>query len=181
MISTQDTETKPGGLAGTIELLAPAKDLETGLVAVNAGADAVYIGPARYGARSSAGNSLADIEKLAGYAHKYWARVYATVNTLLFDDELEPARQLCQQLYEAGVDALIIQDMGLLEMDLPPIPLFASTQVHNHTPEKVAFLEQVGILRVILARELSLDEIRTIRAATQVELETLGVKGAGQA
>lgn len=159
-------------LGDTIELLAPAKDFETGVVAVNAGADAVYVGPAHYGARSSAGNSLVDIEQLAAYAHKYWARVYATVNTLLFDQELEPARELCHQLYQAGVDALIIQDMGLLEMDLPPIPLFASTQVHNHTPEKVAFLEGIGIQRVILARELSLTEIRAIRAATQVELET---------
>ncbi len=146
--------------------------METGVAAVNAGADAVYIGPSRYGARSSAGNSLGDIERLAAYAHKYWARVYATVNTLLFDDELESARELCYQLYRAGVDALIIQDMGLLEMDLPPIPLFASTQVHNHTPEKVAFLEQVGIQRVILARELSLAQIRNIRAATRIELES---------
>jgi collagenase-like PrtC family protease len=156
----------------SIELLAPAKDLETGLVAVNAGADAVYIGAPRFGARQAVGNSLRDIEKLVNYAHKYWARVYATVNTLLYDDELEEAVQLCHRLYRAGVDALIIQDVGLLESDLPPVPLFASTQMHNHTPERVAFLEQVGLRRVILARELSLEQIAAIRAATTIELET---------
>ena len=118
MANLKDLSRNPTRMEGSIELLAPAKDRGTGMVAIDAGADAVYIGPARYGARSSAGNSLADIEQLAAYAHKYWARVYATVNTLLFDDELEPARELCHQLYQAGVDALIIQDMGLLEMDL---------------------------------------------------------------
>jgi len=156
----------------SIELLAPAKDLETGLVAVNAGADAVYIGAPRFGARQAVGNSLHDIEKLVDYAHKYWARVYTTVNTLLYDDELEEAVQLCHWLYQAGVDALIIQDVGLLESVLPPLPLFASTQMHNHAPERVAFLEQVGLRRVILARELSLEQITAIRAATTIELET---------
>ena len=156
----------------TIELLAPAKDLESGIIAINAGADAVYIGAPRFGARQAVGNSLADIEKLAAYAHKYWGRVYAAVNTLLHDNELDDAVQLCHQLYSAGADALIVQDMGLLESDLPPIPLYASTQMHNHTPERVAFLEQVGLQRVILARELSLQEISKIRSATSVELET---------
>jgi len=155
-----------------IELLAPAKNLESGIVAINAGADAVYIGAPRFGARQAVGNSLADIEKLAAYARKYWGRVYAAVNTLLHDDELDAAVQLCHQLYCAGVDALIIQDMGLLESDLPPIPLYASTQMHNHSPERVAFLEQVGLQRVILARELSLQEISKIRSATSLELET---------
>jgi len=155
-----------------IELLAPAKDLESGVIAINAGADAVYIGAARFGARQAVGNSLGDIEKLTTYAHKYWARVYAAVNTLLYDKELDAAVHLCHQLYTAGVDAIIVQDMGLLESNLPPIPLFASTQMHNHTPERVAFLEQVGIQRVILARELSLQEISEIREATSVELET---------
>ena len=155
-----------------IELLAPAKDLDSGVIAINAGADAVYIGAARFGARQAVGNSLGDIAALTTYAHKYWARVYAAVNTLLYDHELDSAVQLCHQLYDAGVDAIIIQDMGLLESDLPPIPLFASTQMHNHTPDRVAFLEQIGIQRVILARELSLDEIREIRKATTVELET---------
>jgi len=155
-----------------VELLAPAKDLESGTVAINAGADAVYIGAARFGARQAVGNSVGDIEKLAAYAHKYWARVYAAVNTLLHDSELDAAVQLCHQLHNAGVDAIIIQDMGLLESSLPPIPLFASTQMHNHTPERVLFLEQVGIQRVILARELSLGEIREIRKTTSIELET---------
>ena len=155
-----------------IELLAPAKNLESGKLAINAGADAVYIGARQFGARQAARNSITDIEKLSSYAHKYWGRVYVTLNTLLYDDELEEAVQLCHQLHQAGVDALIIQDYGLLESDLPPIPLFASTQMHNHTPERVAFLEQVGFQRVILARELSLEEITNIRAVTKIELET---------
>ncbi len=155
-----------------IELLAPAKDLETGMAAINCGADAIYIGAARFGAREAAGNSLGDIEALVRYAHRYWARVYVTLNTLLHDEELPQAERMAQELYEAGTDALIIQDTGLLEMNLPPLPLFASTQMHNHTPERVAFLEKVGIRRVILARELSLEQIRQIRAQTKVELET---------
>ena len=155
-----------------IELLAPAKDLDSGKIAVNAGADAVYIGAARFGARQAVGNSISDIEELVAYAHRYWGRVYATLNTLLYDDELDAAVDMCHQLYESGVDALIIQDMGLLESALPPIPLYASTQMHSHTPERVAFLEQVGIQRVVLARELSLAQIAAIRAVTSVELET---------
>lgn len=155
-----------------VELLAPAKDLETGMAAINCGADAVYIGAAKFGAREAAGNSLSEIAALVAYAHKYWARVYVTLNTLLYDEEMPQAERLAADLYQAGADALIIQDSGLLELDLPPLPLFASTQMHNHTPQRVAFLEAVGIQRVILARELSLDQIRAIRAATSVELET---------
>ncbi len=155
----------------SIELLAPAKDLETGMAAINYGADAVYIGAARFGARQAVSNPLGDIEKLVAYAHKYWARVYPVVNTLLYDHEIEEAVQLCHRLYEAGADAIIIQDLGLIECDLPPISLFASTQMHNHTPERVAFLEKVGLQRVILARELSLEQIAAIRAATTIELE----------
>ncbi|WP_020586276.1 peptidase U32 family protein [Desulfobacter curvatus] len=154
-----------------LELLAPAKNMEFGKAAVDHGADAVYIGPERFGARAAAGNSVAEIEALCTHAHRYFARVYVAFNTLLFDDELEPARRLIEQLYNAGVDALIIQDMGLLEMDLPPIPLFASTQTDNRTPEKVRFLEQSGFSRVILARELSLSAIKQIRTATSVDLE----------
>ena len=155
-----------------IELLAPARDLESGLVAINCGADAVYIGAGRFGAREAAANPLEDIEKLARHAHKYWARVYATLNTLLRDDEIPEAVRLAHQLYQIGVDALIIQDLGLLECTLPPIPLFASTQMHNSTPERVAFLEKVGFQRVILARELTFSEIEAIRTATSLELET---------
>lgn len=155
-----------------VELLAPAKDLETGVAAINCGADAVYIGAAKFGAREAAGNSLSDLEKLINYAHTYWARVYVTVNTLLHDAEVAPVKKLVRELYALGADALIIQDTALLELDLPPVPLFASTQMHNHTPDRVAFLEKVGIQRVILARELSLEQIKHIRARTSIELET---------
>ncbi len=155
-----------------IELLAPARDLRVGRAAIAAGADAVYIGAPRFGARARVGNPLVDIAALIEYAHTYWARVYIALNTLLYDDELPAAVELAHQLYALGADALIIQDMGLLESALPPIPLIASTQTHNATPEKVAFLEQVGFSRVILARELSLTELCAIRAQTSVELET---------
>lgn len=156
-----------------IEILAPAKDLETGIAAINCGADAVYIGGAKFGAREAAANALEDIAQLAAYAHKYWARVYITLNTLLYDEELAQAQRLAHAYYELGADALIIQDAGLLELDLPPLPLFASTQMHTHTPERAAFLEKVGFQRVILARELSLEQIRAIRASTTtLELET---------
>ena len=157
--------------SGQTELLAPARDLAGGKLAIDCGADAVYIGAARYGARAQAGNSLADIEALADYAHRYWARVYVTLNTLLHEHELPAAVRLAHDLYQAGVDALIVQDTGLLESDLPPLPLVASTQMHNDRPAKVAFLEQVGFSRAILARELSLPQLRAIRAQTQIELE----------
>jgi len=154
-----------------LELLAPAGTIEAGMAAIRCGADAVYIGAERFGAREGAGNTISDIEKLCTFAHTYWAKVYATVNTILRDDELPEAQRLIARLHAAGVDGLIIQDMGLLELDLPPLPLIASTQMHNSTPEKVAFLEAAGFSRVILARELTLAEIRRIRAATRVELE----------
>lgn len=155
------------------ELLAPAKDLACGRTAIDCGADAVYVGAPRFGAREAAGNSLDDIAALVSHAHRYWARVYVTLNTLLRDAEFPEALRLIEDLHGASVDGLIIQDMGLLECDLPPVPLIASTQTHNHTPEKVAFLVKVGFRRVILARELSLDEIRAIReAAPGVELES---------
>jgi 23S rRNA 5-hydroxycytidine C2501 synthase len=155
-----------------VELLSPAKDLETGKAAINCGADAVYLGASQFGAREAAGNSLEAVRELIDYAHKYWARVYVTVNTLLRDEELPAAQRLIYDLYQIGADAIILQDAGLLELDLPPIPLFASTQMHNHNPERVAFLEKVGIQRAILARELSLAEIRAIRQQTTIELET---------
>jgi putative protease len=154
-----------------IELLAPAKDLETGIAAINCGADAVYVGASKFGAREAAANSLADIESLVAYAHRYWAKVYAVVNTILRDDEIDEAVRLCHDVHRAGVDGLILQDVGLLECDLPPLPIIASTQMHNHTPERVAFLERVGFSRAILARELDLEQIRAIRAATTLELE----------
>ena len=154
-----------------IELLAPAKNLESGIAAINFGADAVYIGSPRYGARVAAGNSIDDIQKLTSYAHKFGAKVYVTLNTILHDDELEDAGKTIHQLYHEGVDAIIIQDMGILKMDLPPIPFFASTQTHNHNWQKVKFLEDAGIQRIILARELSLEQIREIKSKTNVDLE----------
>ncbi len=155
----------------SLELLSPARDLECGLAAINHGADAVYIGAPKFGARAAAGNPLKDIDELISYAHRYWARVYITLNTILYDGELEEARSMIHQLYDAGADALIIQDMGLLELDLPPIPLFASTQTHNHNIDRIQFLERVGFQRVILARELSLKQVSEIRKATTLDLE----------
>ncbi|MDR0988946.1 MAG: U32 family peptidase [Prevotellaceae bacterium] len=155
-----------------IELLAPAKNLTCGLEAVNHGADAVYIGAPKFGARAAAGNSLQDIATLVQYAHLYNVRIYVTLNTLLHDKELMEAEQLIWQLYQLGVDALIIQDMGITQLHLPPIPLHASTQTDNRTPEKVRFLAEAGFKRVVLARELSIDEVQAIHhAAPRVELE----------
>lgn len=154
-----------------IELLSPAKDLECGKAAIGHGADAVYIGGPAFGARVSAGNPMKDIEALAKHAHRYWAKVYLTLNTILFDAELDEALAIARQAWDAGVDALIIQDPGLLELDLPPLPLIASTQMHNADPARVLALEKAGFSRAILARELSLPEIRGIREATTIELE----------
>ncbi|HEY9145136.1 MAG TPA: U32 family peptidase, partial [Thiobacillus sp.] len=148
-----------------LELLAPARDADIGIEAVNHGADAVYIGGPSFGARAAASNEIADIARLAAHAHRFNARVFVTLNTILADDELEPARQQVWQLYEAGVDALIIQDMGLLELDLPPIQLHASTQTDIRTPEKAVFLQDVGLSQIVLARELDLKQIAAIRAA----------------
>lgn len=153
-----------------IELLSPAKDLACGIEAIRCGADAVYIGAPHFGARAAAGNSVDDIAQLVAYAHQYGVHVYVTMNTIIFDDELEEARMLALKLHEVGVDALITQDMALQQMNLP-IPLNASTQMDNRTPEHVNALAALGFKRVILARELSLDEIKKIRHATDIELE----------
>lgn len=154
-----------------IELLAPAKDLVCGIEAINHGADAVYIGAPKFGARAAAGNSLDDIRALCDYAHLYNVRIYVALNTILREDELSEAEQLIRQLYQTGADALIVQDMGITRLNLPPIPLHASTQTDNRTPEKVKFLEAVGFTQVVLARELSLNEIRQISEQTTVPLE----------
>lgn len=154
-----------------VEILAPAKNLYQGMAAINAGADAVYIGAHTFGARTNAGNSVEDISELTRYAHLFKAKVFVTVNTILYDNELEACRQLIYELYDADVDALIIQDMGILEMDLPPIALHASTQTNNRDAAHVKFLADAGIRRVVLARELNLDQIREIHEATDVELE----------
>lgn len=155
-----------------IELLAPAKNLECGIEAINHGADAVYIGAPRFGARAAAGNSLDDIIALVQYAHIYNVRIYVTVNTILKEEELEETEAMIHDLYKAGVDALIVQDMGITRLKLPPIPLHASTQMDNRTPEKVRFLHEAGFRQVVLARELSLREISDIhQACPQVPLE----------
>lgn len=145
-----------------IELLAPAKNLECGIEAINHGADAVYIGAPRFGARAAAGNSLEDIAALVQHAHLYNARIYVTVNTILRDEELKDTEAMIWDLYRVGVDALIVQDMGITRLNLPPIPLHASTQMDNRTPEKVKFLAEAGFRQVVLARELTLEEIARI-------------------
>lgn len=154
-----------------IELLAPAKNLVCGRAAISHGADAIYIGGPKFGAREDAGNSLQDIEILVEEAQIFGVKVYVALNTILYDSELEDARQQIKNLYEIGVDALIIQDMGILEMDLPPIPLHASTQLHNYLPSQINFLEAVHFKRAVLARELSIEQIREIRSQTSIELE----------
>jgi putative protease len=148
-----------------LELLAPAKTAAIGRDAILHGADAVYIGGPAFGARDKAGNSIEDIAELVKYAHRFHARIYVTLNTILHDAELEAARKLAYDCYDAGVDALIVQDMGLLELDLPPIDLHASTQCDIRTPEKARFLTDVGFSQLVLARELTLKEITEIRAA----------------
>ncbi len=145
-----------------LELLAPARNADFGIEAIRHGADAVYIGGPAFGARADAGNSMADIERTAAYAHRYFAKVFVTLNTILRDDELEPARRLAWQSYEAGADALIVQDMGLLQLDLPPLQLHASTQTDIRTPAKARFLQDVGFSQIVLARELTLKEIAKI-------------------
>lgn len=155
-----------------IELLIPAKDVQTGITALNHGADAVYVGAPKFGARQAAGNTLQDLEKLVQYAHLYRSKVYVTVNTLLFDSELEEAQTLIRNLYNIGADALIIQDFGILKLDIPPIKLHASTQCHNTSLQQIFFLEKLGFQRAILARELSVSEIQKIHEGCSIELET---------
>lgn len=155
-----------------IELLSPARDLACGIAAIDHGADAVYIGAARFGARATAGNSTDDIAKLCDYAHRFGAKIYATINTLLYENEREEARRLAWDLYHAGVDALIVQDMVMLDLDLPPIPLHASTQMDNRTAKKASRLQELGFNQIVLARELTLEEISSIhKAVPDVTLE----------
>lgn len=154
-----------------IELLAPARDFEHGAAAIECGADAVYVGASRFGARSAAGNSVGEIAKLVRRARFFGAKVYATLNTLLFDDELDQARQTAWQLYDAGVDALIVQDMAFMELDLPPVELHASTQTFNLHAGRIKFLADSGFSRVILERAATLDQIRDVRRQTDVPLE----------
>ncbi|MFM8864296.1 MAG: peptidase U32 family protein, partial [Limnohabitans sp.] len=150
-------------LAHQLELLSPARTADIGIEAIQHGADAVYIGGPSFGARSTADNSVQEIARLVKHAHRFHSRIFVTLNTILRDDELEPARKLAWQLHDAGVDALIIQDMGLLEIDLPLIQLHASTQTDIRTPEKAKFLQDAGLSQIVLARELTLPQIAAIR------------------
>ena len=152
-----------------LELLSPARTADIGIEAIQHGADAVYIGGPSFGARSTADNSVADIARLVQHAHRFHSRIFVTLNTILRDDELEGARKLAWQLYDAGVDALIVQDMGLLEIDLPPIQLHASTQTDIRTPEKAKFLQDAGLSQIVLARELTLPQIAAIRDAVDLD------------
>lgn len=154
-----------------IELLAPAKNIECGLAAIDHGADAVYIGTTKFGARSKAGNSLRDISQLIDYAHLFGCKVYIALNTVLYNSELHEVEKLIHDLYSIHADAIIIQDMGILEMNLPPISIHASTQTNNRTVEKVKFLEETGFEQVVLARELSLNQIKNISKNAKVKLE----------
>lgn len=159
-----------------VELLSPAKNLETGIAAINSGADAIYIGASDFGARKNAPNSLEDIEKLVNYAHKFYVKVHVAINTILNDKELEKAIDLVKSLYNIGVDAIIVQDMGLVKASIdgkiPPIPIHASTQCNNRTVDKVRFFDKIGLSRVILARELSIHQIQEICQKTDCEIET---------
>ncbi|PJA07321.1 MAG: peptidase U32 [Flavobacteriales bacterium CG_4_10_14_0_2_um_filter_32_8] len=154
-----------------VEILAPAKNLFQGIAAINAGADAVYVGAPQFGARSNATNSVEDIKALVKYAHLFKAQVFVAINTILYDNELEDCRKLIYQLYNIGIDAIIVQDMAILEMDLPPIVIHASTQANNRDPKHIKFLAEAGMKRVILARELNLDQIKEISKATTIDLE----------
>ena len=154
-----------------LELLSPAKNIEIAKEAILHGADAIYIGGPQFGARHNAGNSVSDIAKLVEFAHHFYSKVFVTLNTILHDNELEAARQLIWQLYNAGVDALIVQDMGILAMDIPPIDLHASTQMDIRTPEKAKFLSDVGFSQIVLARELNLTEIANIHQQIDANIE----------
>ena len=165
-------------MSRSIELLAPAKDLACGIEAIRHGADAVYIGAERFGARAAAGNSVADIGELCRFAHQYAAKIYVTVNTILYDNELSATRDLVWALYDIGVDALIVQDLALLKMSsssssliLPPIPLHASTQMDNRTAAKAQWLGRLGFDQLVLARELSLEQIHSIHNALQAQAQ----------
>lgn len=166
-----NTKTLMPAATKALELLAPAANAQIGIQAIYHGADAVYIGGPAFGARVNAGNSVSDIANLVAEAHRFRARIFVTLNTILREDELEAARRLIYSLYDAGVDALIVQDMGLLEMDLPPIQLHASTQTDIRTPEKARFLQDAGFSQMVLARELTLPQIQSI--ARQVDRATL--------
>jgi putative protease len=154
-----------------LQLLAPARDLQTGIAAINCGADAIYIGGPDHGARAAAANSIDDITALCEYAHRFGVKIYVTLNTLIYNDEIADVEQLVRKLYRAGVDALIVQDLGLLRMNIPPIALHASTQCDTRTPEKAEFLERAGMSCIVLPREFTLNQIREVASRVNVALE----------
>ena len=154
-----------------LELLAPARNLDIGIAAIDCGADAVYLAGPAFGARQAAGNPIEDIEKLCRYAHRFGVRIFLTLNTLIYDDELETARKMAHEAEDAGVDAFIVQDLAVLKFGLK-VPLHASTQCAIRTPEKARMMESLGFSRLVLERQLSLDTIRAIRQATSCELES---------
>ena len=155
----------------TIELLAPAKNKECAIAAINAGADAIYIGPDSFGARKKAGNSIEDLKDIVNYAHKFLVKIYVTVNTILYDIELKNVEKLVWDLYKIGVDAVIFQDFSFFKMNLPPIALHASTQCNNDTLEKIKFLKNMNVQRVVLPREFSIDEINQVTQNIDIETE----------
>ncbi len=155
-----------------LELLCPAANAEIAIQAILHGADAVYIGAYSHGARKAAGNSIEDIQRVVNFAHQFRAKVYVTVNTIVYESELEHVEKLCRQLYNIGVDALIVQDMSILRLNIPPIALHASTQCDIRTPEKAKFLQDVGFSQLVLARELTLHEIKEIADAVSIPIET---------
>lgn len=171
MLLKLDRELKINSNTAEFELLVPANNVEIAKKAILAGADAVYIGFSKFGARFHAGNSISDLIELVDFAHIYKAKVYVTLNTILNDNEILEVEKLINKLYEIKIDGIIIQDMGILELDLPPVPLIASTQCNNTTVEKIKFLEKTGFKRVILPREMSISEIRNIKQNTNIELE----------
>lgn len=154
-----------------MELLAPAKNTTIGIAAINAGADAVYIGASDFGARKAASNSINDIDLLCKHAHLYGAKVFVTINTILYDNEIKHVENLIHQLYNIGVDALIIQDMGILEMNIPNIELHASTQMHNYNIKRIKFLDDIGFRRIVLARECSISQIKEIKQSIKAQIE----------
>lgn len=154
-----------------LELLAPAADADVAIEAVRHGADAVYIGPPSHGARKSAANSLDDIKRIVDYAHIFGVKVYVTVNTIVYESELKDVERMIRDLHDIGTDALIVQDMGILRMDIPPIPLHASTQCDIRTPEKARFLQEAGFSQLVLARELTIEEIRAVCSAVTIPVE----------
>lgn len=171
MLLKSDKELRTELKASEFELLVPANNKDIAIKAIKAGADAVYIGYSRFGARVQAGNSIADLIELIEFAHKFRVKVYITLNTILKNDEIKKVEKLIWHLYAIKADGIIIQDMGILELSLPPIPIIASTQCHNNTLVKIKFLEKTGFKRVILPREISLREIREIRENSNIELE----------